>query len=184
MRAELDDLTIARAKRNDPAATRALVDRYAPLVFTMVRRTLPSATADVHEDLAQDIFLKVFGALGRFEVAGDAKLSTWIATIATRRCIDILRQKRPALDGLDAHEHLPSPISAEAGARASEAKARVEAALAQLSDDRRTVVILRMYAELSYDAIAAATGADVGTVKSRLSRAKEDLRALLEEESA
>lgn len=183
-RAELDDLAIARAKRKDPAATRALVDRYAPLVFTMVRRTLPSLAADAHEDLAQDIFLKVFAALDRFEVAGEAKLSTWIATIATRRCIDVLRQKRPHLDALDDHHHLPSTMTAEAGVRTNEAKARVERGLAQLSDDRRAVILLRMYAELSYEAIASALGVDVGTVKSRLYRAKEDLRTLLEEEAA
>ena len=179
--AELDDLTLARAKRGEPIAARALVDRYAGPVFSMVRRMCPNASPQTHEDLSQDIFLKVFAALPEFEIAGPAKLSTWILTIATRRCIDSMRRRTPITAAVD-DTALVAPDRSDVTVTVREQQSTIEQALLTLSEEHRTVIVLRMFGDASYRELADALGVDEGTVKSRLSRAKACLRAALSPE--
>ncbi len=179
---ELDELTLRRAQRGEDAACTALVERYQRAVFALLGRMVGTRRAAVVEDLAQDAFLDVFRALPGFRPDGGARLSTWILTIATRRAIDELR--RPRRDGDDA------ALAGLADARAARGDAAVhraelgraiERAIAALSPDHRAAFLLREYHGLDYAEIAAALAVDVGTVKSRLSRARAALRAALAE---
>lgn len=179
-RGELDDVTLARAQRGDAAAWRALVEHYQGPVFALLGRLLGGGRRAAVEDLAQDTFLAVFRQLPAFQSAGPARLSTWILTIASRRAIDELR-RRPAsaIAGED--------VSAAGGDRADDALERrriasaIDRALADLSPEYRAAFVLRELHGLEYADIARALEIDLGTVKSRLARARAALRASLAE---
>src|SRR5262245_44531797 len=177
---ELDDLTLLRAQRGEAAACRALVVKYQRAVFALLSRMLaPSGRIAMVEDLAQETFLRAFRALPAFDRGGRARLSTWLLTIATRLCIDELRQMNPPLESLDRAADVAAPTRTDARAEAR-ALAR---AVAQLSPEYRAAFLLRELHELEYDEIARALGIDLGTVKSRLARARAALREALAEVS-
>ena len=177
---ELDDATLRRAQRGDDVAARDLVLLYQDRVFALASRMLSGRGRATIEDVAQDTFLAVFRQLAKFDPAGSAKLSTWILTIAARRAIDELRRMRPAL--------LPDVERDRAGeARTDERTIRreiaaaVEGALRELSPELRAAFLLREYHGLEYAEIAKSLAIDLGTVKSRLGRARARLRELLAE---
>jgi RNA polymerase sigma-70 factor (ECF subfamily) len=178
-RAELDDLTLARAQRGEESAWRALVERYQRPVFALLSRMLsPVARRDLVEDLAQDTFLRAFRALPAFDRAAPGRLSSWLLTIATRLALDELRQRRPTAEPLHA-----APVQA-AAASSPDRRLLGEAvtrAVERLSDDHRAVILLREVHGLAYEEVAQALEITVGTVKSRLSRARAELRAALVE---
>ena len=176
---ELDDVTLARAQRGDEAAFRALIETYEARVFAVAGRTLGAAHAARVEDVCQECFLRVFSSLKRFDPRGPAKLSTWILTIATRLCFDELRRHKRTLDELP--DDLPAAPITEELALERALQRRVERALATLPPDLRATFALRVTGELSVVETAHALGVDEGTVKSRLSRAREKLRALIGE---
>ena len=179
-RAELDDLTLARAQRGEEAAWRALVECYQHAVFALLSRMLsPFARRDLVEDLAQETFLRAFRALPMFDRAAPGRLSSWLLTIATRLALDQLRQRRPAPDEVHAVHFQAVPASRPDRRLLSEGLTR---AVEGLSPDHRAVVLLREVHGLGYDEIAKALAISVGTVKSRLSRARAELRAALAED--
>lgn len=178
---ELDEVTLERARRKDPAAARALVERYHrpvhALLFRMTEARLGAGRAD---DLAQETFLRVFRGLGTFRHDGTARLSTWIFTIATRVALNELRKGGLRTVG-DGEVDVEGGEPADAPLERRELGETVRAAVARLSDDHRAVVVLREYHGMSYEEIGEALEVDVGTVRSRLSRARALLRQMLEE---
>ncbi|MEJ7603921.1 MAG: sigma-70 family RNA polymerase sigma factor [Kofleriaceae bacterium] len=175
---ELDEPTLRRAARGDADASRALVELYQVRVFALVSRMLSGRGRSTIEDAAQDTFLDVFRMLARFEPGGRAKLSTWILTFAARRSIDELRRRRPTLV---AEPDRPGEERADDRAVQRELAAAIDAAVRDLSPELRVAFLLREYHELEYAEIAAALTIDLGTVKSRLSRARAVLRERLAE---
>lgn len=175
---ELDEPTLRLAARGDRAASRALVERYQARVFALASRMLAGRGRATVEDVAQDTFLQVFRRLAGFAPGGPAKLSTWILTIAARRAIDELRKQRPALL---AELEAPSDARGDDRAVRRELVAAIEAALRDLSPELRAAFLLREYHGLDYAEIAKALAIDLGTVKSRLSRARAALRERLAE---
>jgi RNA polymerase sigma-70 factor (ECF subfamily) len=181
--AELDDLTLARAQRGEESAWRALVERYQRPVFALLSRMLsPVARRDLVEDLAQETFLRVFRALPTFDRAAPGRLSSWLLTIAARLALDELRQRRPLLESL----HAVHAQAAGTGNQASPDRRLLNQILTRaveaLSPDHRAVLLLREVHGLEYDELATALAISVGTVKSRLSRARAELRAALAED--
>jgi RNA polymerase sigma-70 factor (ECF subfamily) len=154
------------------------VERYQDAVFAMLSRTLAGRRPGSVEDLAQETFLRVFRALPDFRASGPARLSTWILTIASRLAIDELRKKHA--DGV-VPESLTAPERADARVDRDAARRALLSALDALGDEMRAAFVLRAYHELSYEEIAEALGVELGTVKSRLSRAKASLREALTE---
>lgn len=176
--AELDELTLKRAQRGEPAACTALVKRYERPVFGVVSRLLaPSGRRAAVEDVAQETFLRVFRALASWDPRGGAKLSTWILTIATRVALNELRKKPTAPEVMvdAALATQPSPVELRSLRHA------IERAVGKLAPEYRAAFVLREFHELSYDEIARALDVDIGTVKSRLSRARATLQAALAE---
>jgi RNA polymerase sigma-70 factor, ECF subfamily len=176
---ELDQLTIARAQRGDHAAQTALIERYQRPVFALLSRMVRGERA-VTEDLAQDTFLRVLRGLPGFDVAGTARLSTWVLTIATRLALDHLRRRQsPGLAEEGGHPCPLPPPDQDADRRA------LAAALARAVEDLgppfRAAFLLREVHGMSYDQIAEALAIDPGTVKSRLARARAALQAALAE---
>lgn len=177
-RAELDDLTLARAQRGEEVAWRALVERYQRPVFALLSRMLsPVARRDLVEDLAQETFLRAFRALPTFDRAAPGRLSSWLLTIATRLALDELRQRRAPQEPLQ-----PVHFQMAASGPDRHLTAILTRAVEALSPDHRAVILLREVHGLDYDEIAAALAISVGTVRSRLSRARAQLRTALEED--
>jgi RNA polymerase sigma-70 factor (ECF subfamily) len=178
---ELDEVTLRRAQRGDDTASRALIERYQAPVFALLHRMLGPGRAARVEDLAQETFLSVFQSLAKFSPLGEARLSTWILTIAARRAIDELRRRAPAAAPLDEAAEVAGPGRADEALRRHRVAAAIQRAIADLPPEQRAAFLLREYHQLDYAEIARAVGVDLGTVKSRLSRARAALRAALEE---
>lgn len=179
-----DHVLIESARRGDLAAFNCLVERHERVIYAVCLRLLRDQ--QLAEDASQDTFLRAYRSLERFD--GSA-FRPWLLRIATNRCYDLLRyrRRRPA-ESLDAQlvEEEPAWVSSEARADDPERMAlnqdlrlQLERALAALPDDQRLVVILHDIEGYRYDEIAAIVGATLGTVKSRLSRARSRLRDLL-----
>ena len=174
--AELDELTLRRAQRGEEAASRALVERYQRPVFALLHRMLGPGRADRVEDLAQETFLHVFRSLAGFAPLGPARLSTWILTIASRRAVDELRRRgRDVPTAPLGDEDAVSPARADEGARRAALAARMGAAMDALAPEYRAAFLLRAYHGLEYAEIARALDIEIGTVKSRLARARAEL---------
>ncbi len=172
-----DELTLRRAQRGDERAWRDLIERFQRPVHALIWRLLAGRAKHRAEDLTQETFVRVLGALPRFDPAGPAKLSTWILTIAARLAINELRRPEAA-----ALEIEPVAVErADVGAERARLGAAIAAGMAALPDAQRAVLVLREYHDLDYTEIAEVLELDVGTVKSRLSRARAALRAHLVE---
>jgi len=174
----LDELTLRRAARGDERAWRDLVARYQQPVHALIWRLFAGRARHRVEDLVQETFVRVLRALPDFDPAGPASLSTWMLTIATRLALNELR--RPDLARLDAepegHEH------ADSDAERRRLGKLIAAGVAALPDAQRVVFVLREYHGLDYADIAGALEVDLGTVKSRLARARTVLRVHLAQE--
>jgi len=178
---EVEDLVLKRAQQGDAAACRTLVLRHQRRVFGQLRAMLaPVGRAGMVEDLAQETFLRAFRALPRFQGDGRARLGTWLATIATRVALNELRRRPPRIECLDTvtesvHGHDEAVADRQASAQA------IERAVAELSPTYRGAFLLRELHGLDYAEIADTLSIDIGTVKSRLSRARARLREALAE---
>jgi RNA polymerase sigma-70 factor (ECF subfamily) len=168
----LDELTLRRAQRGDERAWRDLIDRYQTPVHALVWRLLAGRARHRTEDLVQETFVRVLRALSTFDPGGPATLSTWILTIATRLVLNELR--RPEMQAID---HDPPALDrADLTAERRRLAAAIADGVAKLPEAQRAVLVLREYHDLDYAEIADALELDVGTVKSRLSRARAAMR--------
>jgi RNA polymerase sigma-70 factor (ECF subfamily) len=173
----LDELTLRRAQRGEERAWRALIERYRQPVHALIWRLLAGRARHRVEDLVQETFVRVLRALPGFDPVGPASLSTWMLTIAARLALNELR--RPEAASLEEEPAGPGADHADLGTRRRQLAAAIGAGVAALPDAQRAVFVLREYHDLDYAEIAAALELDLGTVKSRLGRARAALRAHL-----
>ncbi len=173
----LDELTLRRAQRGDERAWRALIERYRQPVHALIWRLLAGRARHRVEDLVQETFVRVLRALPGFDPAGPASLTTWMLTIAARLALNELR--RPEAAALADEPEGPGADRADLGVERRQLAAAIGAGVAALPDAQRAVLVLREYHDLDYAEIAAALELDLGTVKSRLARARAALRAHL-----
>ena len=132
------------------------------------------------EEAAQEVFLRAHRAIADFR--GDAKLSTWLYAIASRLCMNRLAsgERRLLREGEETLARIPSGHASPADElERSERDAALHRAIAELSDERRMVVVLRDLEGLSYEEIAATLGIKIGTVRSRIHRGRALLRRTL-----
>lgn len=175
---------VERLRAGEESAYREFVETYQDRILTVVAR-IAGGTGDA-EDLAQDAFLKAFAAIDRF--AGKSALYTWLYRIAVNTARDWVasRRRRPAvsLEGesgpiVDPPDPGESP---EESLLRRERAAAVRAALERLPEPFRTTLILREMEGNTYEEVANILGISIGTVESRIFRARCKLRALLETE--
>jgi RNA polymerase sigma-70 factor (ECF subfamily) len=174
-----DSQLVDLLRRGDPRAFEALVIAHQHRVFGVALRMLGNRAEA--EEVAQEVFLRVHQAIDGFR--GEAKLSTWLYAIASRLCLNRLAsgERRIAREGEEALERLASGDDDPADTlERSELETALHRAIAELPDDRRLVVVLRDLEGLSYEEIAAALDVPLNTVRSRLHRARMDLKEKLE----
>jgi RNA polymerase sigma-70 factor (ECF subfamily) len=161
-------------------AFRVLVDTYKKMVFAVISRSVSDRSRV--EDLAQDVFARVHRGLRSFR--GDARLSTWICRIAMNVCTDA-RQRAPrevSLDAAPAGAPPPSATIVSDPAFADiELRDRVAKGMARLAERSRLVLTLHYFAGRGYEEIADALQVPLGTVKTQIHRAKQELREILED---
>jgi len=185
--AQSDDLTlVAQAQRGDVEAFNALVLRYQTAMYNLAFRLLDDA--DLAADATQDAFIAAFQHLQQFR---GSNFRAWLARIVTNTCYDALRRRRRAplsLEALSAERadgaDQPALISDADDSPEQLAMRRalsdaIQACLNQLPLSFRTVALLSDVQDYSYDEIALALNLSLGTVKSRLSRARQKLRDCL-----
>jgi RNA polymerase sigma-70 factor (ECF subfamily) len=182
---ELDAATLNACRRGDPAAFGALVACYQDRVYALC---FALAGSD-GEDLAQETFVRVHSAIARFDPAGPASLTGWILTIARRLCVDRARARdRQAALALELGDGDGAAMLTVFTSGAASPEGQLEAArhaqalrraVAALPLEQRAVVALQLWDGLDYEEIAAVEAVPVGTVRSRLARAKESLRRAL-----
>ena len=171
-----DERIISQVLSGDTAAYRLLVSRHERSVFGFVANLVRNA-ADV-DDLAQEVFVAAFTHLGSFDPKR-AKFSTWLLTIACNRCCNFLKRRSWATGDVGELPCGAPPPETEVTDR--EMWSRLDAALDRLSLEQRTAFVLAEIQELPLAEIAVIEGVPIGTVKSRLSRAKENLRRELKD---
>lgn len=174
---------IEAARRGDQDAFAELVRLYEKRVFALTMRMCknPEDAAEA----AQETFFAAWQGLAFFR--GEASFSTWLYRLASNACVDLLRKEGrhkaaagPSLNdeevNIDAADPLPTP---QEEAERKELREQIETGLAALSPEHRQVLILREMHQLSYDEIAETLDMDIGTVKSRISRGRKQLRKIL-----
>jgi RNA polymerase sigma-70 factor (ECF subfamily) len=176
---------VESGQRGDVDAFNQLVRLYESRVYNLCYRML--GDRDGAADVAQDTFISAYRNLGKFR---GGQFRSWLLRIATNACYDVLRaRKRRPATSLDA---LRQPDDDGAGfdladqgeapddlALRRELGAAIQRGLAELPEDQRVVIILSDVEGMAYEEIAAVTGANLGTVKSRLSRGRARLRDIL-----
>jgi RNA polymerase sigma-70 factor (ECF subfamily) len=163
-----DAALVAQTLQADAAAFEVLVKRYERVLYTVAFRML--GNRDDAKDATQTAFVRAYERLATFNP--DQRFFSWIYRIAINECLNLIRARRP--------EEAITPAFAAAGspfetAVSRQRRTQVQAAILQLSPDYRAVVVLRHFAGLSYDEMAAALGIPAKTVKSRLHTARQRL---------
>ena len=191
-----DAEAVARARGGDHEAFRVLVERYQERAFRLALRVLRDE--EQARDAVQDAFLKVYGALDKFE--GRSGFYTWLYRVVFNRCLDLQRRERArpvlhasaaseesggeeALLGEGAEEGVGASrfASPESGSYDSELRDLLVDAIDVLPDDARQTFLLRESDGLSYAEIAEVMEVPKGTVMSRLHYARKRLRQVLQE---
>ena len=176
----VEELARAAAKGNT-LAFEELVRLHEKKVYALALRMC--GNSEDAADVAQEAFLSAWRGLPSFR--GEAGFSTWLYRLTSNAAIDQLRKgkrqrEEASLDDgdlpLDVPDRQPGPQEA---VESAELQRAVADGLRELSEDHRQILLLREYQGLSYDEIAQALEVDLGTVKSRISRARRALRKIL-----
>lgn len=189
---EVDRSLVGAIRAGDPDAWTQLIERYQVRVFSVCVRMVRDR--DLAADLTQDAFIKVIKGLDTFD--DRAKLSTWVYRVTMNVCLSKLRSEKlrrhASLDsmatggGRDPERRNELGISqerepaADRGVERDEERRRMISALDALSDEHRAILVLRDGRGLEYEQIAEALDIPIGTVRSRLFRARAALRQAIE----
>jgi RNA polymerase sigma-70 factor (ECF subfamily) len=188
-RDQTDQEVVARARKGIEAAYRELIGRYQRPVLSLIYRLVRDR--ELAEDLTQDTFIKVLNAIDRYDPKH--KFSSWIFKIAHNTAIDQLRKKNPATLSLDGSPHAESNDEIEASSftavssdenpeeytASREIGREIEGALAELRPEYRTAIVLWHVEGRPYEEIAEIMELPLGTVKTFIHRARNELKKRL-----
>ena len=184
---DTDQQLVQRAQRGDLRAFDLLVLKYQGRIAALVSRYVSDASEV--KDVTQEAFIKAYRALGKFR--GDSAFYTWLYRIAANAAKNhlVAKGRRPGADatiedaeGYDEGGSLLESASPEALAMGGELAEVVESALNALPDELKAALMLREFDGLSYDDIADVLGCPVGTVRSRIFRAREAIDQRVKEQ--
>lgn len=166
-----------RFQNSDLPAFEELIRKYQDRVYNLCRYMVRDPQDA--QDVAQDVFLKAYKGLKDFRP--DSSLYTWLYRIAVNTCLDYKRKarrdalkKEPLPEDLASNEPFPAELY-----ESRENTEAIQAALQKLPEKLRAPIVLREIEGLSYEEVAEVVHASVGAVKSRISRAREELRQIL-----
>ena len=178
----MDEFTMRRAQKGDPQAFEQLVTPHEQMLWRVCWHY--THHQEDAADCLQEAMLKAWRAIGSYR--GECAVSSWLYRIAATVCLDFLRRQKRlpetesadalAESGFDPADDSPTP---DAAILKTESNADLQAAIDTLPGDMRTVLILYALEGLGYEQIAEATKTSVGTVKSRLNRARQKLTKFL-----
>lgn len=176
-----DAVLVGKAQQGDMDAFESLVRKYQQRVYGLCRRlTGAHQSAD---DLAQETFIKAYFALARFDAQWP--LYPWLRKIAVNAGLNYLKargRERPLDEGSLGGRRAPSASEGddpEERLEQAEFQARLDWAVESLPADQKSVFVLRLHESMSYEEIARTLGLPLGTVMSRLNRARQKLKELL-----
>lgn len=181
----MEDFVLKEAKQGNEFAFARIVETYEKRIYQLCYRMV--GTPEDAADQTQETFLKAWRGLSAFQ--GDCSIGTWLYRLAANCCIDHLRREKKhrthlkQWDGGEEDRPRPDPADPSPGPQETlERKERQEAvwnAMKRLTPEHRMILILRETQGLSYGEIAEVLGLEEGTVKSRLARARLQLRNTL-----
>jgi RNA polymerase sigma-70 factor (ECF subfamily) len=175
----MTDATCVRAAlEGDQAAFATLVDRHAPVCLRFATRML--GDREDAEDVTQETFVRAHRALGRFD--DSMSFRTWVMSILINRCRTTLLARKRRTARVVADEGAVERAHVEPQANDAELRDAIERAVARLDPTQREAFLLKHVELLSYDEMAAMTGAGVSALKMRVQRACERLQVLLKED--
>lgn len=177
----MEQAWIQQAQAGDADAFERLVRLHEKRVYTLALRM----TGDPSDafDVSQDAFLRLYHSIGSYR--GDSAFGTWLYRLTANVATDFLRKRArrqrheaPLSAGEDGWD-IPDPQTPERALEQSALRESLQDALSELSPEHRQILLLREIGGLSYGEIADALGVEAGTVKSRLARAREQMRLRL-----
>ena len=175
----MDEMNLRRAQKGDAKAFEALVTPYEAMIWRVCWH-YTGHTEDAR-DCAQEALIKAWRSIGAYRQ--DCALESWLYRICASVCLDFQRKRKrtreePLEEGFDRPDPAAPP---DEQAVQRQRREELRRAIQQLPDDMRTVLLLYALEKKKYEEIAEITGASVGTVKSRLSRARDKLKEILSE---
>lgn len=171
-----DMIVIDKVKKGDIDSYKYLMDKYEKPLFVMIMNIIKHL--ETAEDIAQDVFFSAYTSLENFD-PGRAKFSTWLFRLARNRCFNELKKKKEApISDMDTHHSTHNPSD---DLMKKEVFSALDHALDQLSFSQKTAFILSEIQGFTLAEVSEIEEVPVGTIKSRLSRAKEKLRSRLKQ---
>ena len=164
---------VTRARHGDAEAFAALIEHYERFALAIAYAHAPDAAAA--GDAVQDAFLRAWQQIGKLE--DPARFAPWLMQIVRNAAIDLSRRAKPVLS--DPQERAVEGADPVAAAAEQETAAQIRAAIDQLEESTRSIVLLRYYQDLSTHQIAAQLGLSPGAVDMRLTRGRQELRRIL-----
>jgi len=181
--ADPEEKLIERAAGGDGAAFSELMSKHEKRMYAVALRIC--VNREDAQDCLQDAMVRIYRSISSFK--GQSSFGTWVYRITMNTCLDELRRRKSrqavSLDNLVESGFSPSDNvnTPEKQAVSSEQRRVLDRAIASLPEDMRSAIVLRDIQGFSYEEIAEAHGANIGTIKSRISRGREKLRQILRE---
>ena len=182
MQSTSDEQELIRlASGGDPAAFETLMSAHESRMYAVALRMCGSR--EDAQDCLQEAMIRVYRAMSSFK--GQSSFATWVYRITMNSCLDELRRRKnrtaTSLDALLDNGFAPSDENdtPERHSLQNEQRRCIERAIAELPEDMRSAIVLRDIQGCSYEEIAQVLDANVGTIKSRISRGRERLRSVL-----
>lgn len=177
-------LLIQKAQKGDTNAFGTLVASYEKFIFNVACKMF-SNSEDV-SDIAQEALIKAYKNIDKFDF--NSSFSTWLYRITVNACIDEMRRRKGkesfSIDAEDEESGLAvqiedTSLGAEERVIQNETVSEVRAAIDKLSEEHKTVIILRDLQDMTYEQVAQTLDLSIGTVKSRLARARKSLKDII-----
>jgi RNA polymerase sigma-70 factor (ECF subfamily) len=173
---------IRRCQQGDRQAFDELLGKYEKLIYNLTYRYF--GNHDDASDVGQEAMVRVFRKIGDFN--GNSSFKTWLYRVVSNLCLDEIRRRKQHLTSLDeikeqGFEPVATDPSPGEAVESMERASMVQEVLGLLSEEHRAILILKDIEGLDYNEIAVVLGCNIGTVKSRLSRARDSFRRKMTE---
>lgn len=172
---EADILLVKRAQKGDAQAFESLYNQHLKRVYNIAWRMMGSSSDA--EDVAQEVMLKAWRALPAFKL--DSAISTWLYRITINACSDELRRRKVKLVSVEEMHESGHELTSQGFEEQSIAGGSISWAIGKLGEEYRAALVLRDIEGYSYEEIAEILRCPIGTVRSRINRAREQMRNML-----